>query len=178
MVCPAHVHQHTSYLSPGENFCWCVEKFIMNAKIGHFCVEKNLSKNLAWGEKMPNMRYAHQLPHFLASPVAPAHTGLTLGLLKIPLLLPNSSTTLQQLVAKCLDRQHQQIAPSGTFCIPWCGPVDGSVAENGANFADSCQSSIPTQIVALTRLHQRCLEPKTSPPEAGIGGTRSSRAYV
>ena len=44
------------------------------------------------------------------------------------------------------------------------------MAENGANFADSCQSSIPTQIVALTRLHQRCLAPKTSPPKQELEG--------
>ena len=78
-------------------------------------------------------------PQYGLSP--PAHTRqLTLGLLKIPLLLQTQLSNPSTAGCCYLARQHQQIAPEQLLPHD-AAVVDGSVAENGANFADSRQSS-------------------------------------
>ena len=104
----------------------------------------------------PKQRLADKLNSFCAlnvssiwaqpsCPLAPAHTRqLTLGLLKIPLLLQTQLSNPSTAGCYYLALQHQQIAPEQLLPHD-AAVVDGSVAENGANFADSRQSrnSVP-----------------------------------
>ena len=125
-------------------------------------------------------------------PLAPAaHTRLTLGLLKIHPFTPNHPTTLSTAGCCYLDRQHQQIAPSGSFCphdAAWywwmevwlkTGPILLILANLAAAAAclnpdsDRGPDTTPPTLPCL------CLpRPQNFTPEAGIGGTRFSRAYV